>query len=183
GIAFFLLPFAASFLVSFLLNASVDFLALLILIGKGALYWIAITFLLYALLYAFKGKDVRGKILSIMASYSLVYVFLTIGSLIILFLSLYLFGNFYHELITNNYIYLSQDEITEIIKEKVPSEMTLVFGLIVIALASLFTFAGAFSVVYYIGNAVKKTSFFTNAVFTIIFFAIVAGLSTYLVIF
>lgn len=180
---FFLLPFAASFLVALLLNVSIDFLALLVLVGKGFLYWVAITFLLYALLYAFKGKDVRGKILSIMTSYSLVYVFLTIGSLIILGLSLYLFGSIYNELITNNYIYLDQEEITEIIKEKAPSEMTLLFGLIVIFLSFLFVFIGAFSVVYYIGNAVKKTSFFTNSVFVIIFFAIVAALSTYLVIF
>ncbi len=183
AVSFFLLPFVMSVIVGLLLGQSIDFLAFAILLGKGFLHWIAITFILYSLLYAFKGKDVSGKLLSIATSYSLVYVFLTIGSLVILGIAFYLFGALYQDLISNGYVFLGQPEVVEIIKEKAPSQIATVLGFIGIALSILFSFVGSFAVVYYIGNAVKKTSFFLNSVFTIIFFAVVAGLSAYIVIF
>tara|TARA_Y100000310_G_scaffold345709_1_gene468631 strand:- start:35911 stop:36543 length:633 start_codon:yes stop_codon:yes gene_type:complete len=173
GFIFFLLPFILIIAVWALFGFVVDFGGVGIAIVRELLYWIFATVLIYLLLMAFKGKEVKGKFSSIMAAFPVIYLvnFLAaLSAVIVVFITI---PGFFEKIASLQGLNPSFEELVSVISSlALPSQEIMLVIWLVLGLIGVFTFLINFSVFYRIGNLVKKTSIFSNLIFVIVFMGI-----------
>jgi hypothetical protein len=164
---FFLLQFVLSAVITFLIGGKIVLETYAFLIGYGFAIWLLAAILIYVLLWFFKGKEVKGKFFQIFSAFSITYLISIIISIIIFAIIYFTFFQFFNAIASKEI--QSQDEMVGLLNYLVkPSSETL----LVAVACGIVVFLGVILwlyVVYQIGNAVKKTGFFSNLMFCIVF--------------
>ena len=91
GIVFFLLPFILIFALWIMFGITVNYAGFAISIVSELVYWVLASLLLFVLLMAFKGKEVKGRFSSIMAAFSVTYLITFLAAvltMIVIFISI-----------------------------------------------------------------------------------------------
>ena len=170
--AFFVSPYIIYFVPAVLLGRQLIPQSVGITIGKGIAVGAIATVLLYLLLYAFKGKEVRGKIVSLASSFSLNYMLLTLASVLSILVFIFTFSNFYSQLYEGKDTITTMSQVQSLMLSTQPSELVILFASIALFVLVISLFLSSFHLIYSIGNKVRKTSMFSNTAFTIIYFAV-----------
>jgi len=170
GIVFFLLPFIFIFAVWMVFGIAVNYAGFFISIVRELVYWGLATLLLFILLMAFKGKEVKGKFSSIMAAFSITYLinFLAaILTMIVIFISI---PGFFSKISSLQGRTLTFEQLVSVVSSlALPSVEIQIMIFVVLLVIGLVALLSGLHVFYRIGNLVKKTSGFSNLLFLVVF--------------
>lgn len=172
AMVFFLSPYVAYFIPAVLLGRQLIVENVAITLGKGLLVWVVATILLYVLLFAFKGKEVKGNVVSLGTSFSLNYFIITVATILSVLIFVFTFSGFYTKMYENKDTITNMAQVKDLLNSTAPSELVILFSTIAIFILLISMFLLSFSLIYGIGNTVKKTSIFSNTVFTVVYFAV-----------
>ena len=172
AVLFFILPFVF-FLLSVLFLGAFNLVPFVLSVVVEFAYWILASALMFVLFIAFKGKEAHGKFVNIFSAISVTYLVQTVAS--VLFLVIVIIGipgflpvimdSPHYQTIDEARQYLSDNQGALLVPDGV-GFLVILFAAGTVAFALLLANLQVF---YSIAQSVRKTGFFSNLVFILVF--------------
>lgn len=170
GVVFFLLPFILIFALWMMFGIAVNYASFAISIVRELAYWVLASLLIFVLLMAFKGKDVKGKFSAILSAFSVTYLinFLAaILTMIVIFISI---PGFFSKISSLQGRDLTFDQLVSVMSSlALPSIEIQILVFAVLLVIGLVAILSSLHVFYRIGNLVKQTTGFSNLLYLVVF--------------
>jgi hypothetical protein len=170
AVLFFLLQFLVSAIITFLAGGKVFLETYAFSIGYGFVIWLLAAILMYVLLWFFKGKDVKGRFFQIFSAFSITYPISILTLAIIFGIIYFTFSGFFSAIVLGEI--QSEEEMLVLLNSLATPSLGILLVSLVSGVMVLLGFVFWIYVVYQIGNAVKKTGFFSNLVFCLVFLGV-----------
>lgn len=170
GFVFFLLPFILIFALWMMFGIAVNYASFAISMIRELVYWVLASLLLFVLLMAFKGKEVKGRFSSIMAAFSVTYLITFLAAvltMIVIFISI---PGFFSKISSLQGRDLTFDQLVSVMSSlALPSVEIQILVFVALLVIGLVAILSGLHVFYRIGNLVKQTTGFSNLLFLVVF--------------